>query len=78
MIGDDPQSIVLWVTLSGAQAEDDVQRLEPFCMLPIGWRPDDLSDDAVSIIEGFEELELEGAILLSGRQRRRMVSRSQD
>lgn len=35
---------VLWVTLNAHQAQDSVQRLEPFCMLAASWLPDGIED----------------------------------
>lgn len=55
---------VLWVTLNADQAQDSVQRLEPFCMLAAGWRPDGIGDEVASAMEEFDALELEGLILL--------------
>jgi hypothetical protein len=55
---------VLWVTQNADQAQDSVRRLEPFCMLATGWQPDDIEDDAATVLEELEPLELEGMILL--------------
>lgn len=55
---------VLWVTQNADQAQDSVHRLEPFCMLAAGWQPDDIEDDAATVLEELDPLELEGMILL--------------
>jgi hypothetical protein len=61
---DDADWTVLWVTFNADQAQDDVPRLRPFCMLAVGWEPDDLDDEMTALIGGFDALELEGLILL--------------
>ena len=44
--------------------EDSVQRLQPACLLGVGWQPDDLDEETESLIEDFDALELDGLILL--------------
>jgi hypothetical protein len=55
---------VLWMALNASQAQDDVQRLQPSCLLAAGWQPDDLDEEITSLIDAFDALELEGLILL--------------
>ena len=55
---------VLWMALNASQAQDDVQRLQPSCLLAAGWQPDDLDEEITSCIDAFDALELEGLILL--------------
>ena len=55
---------VLWMALNASQAQDDVQRLQPSCLLAAGWQPDDLDEEITSCIDVFDALELEGLILL--------------
>ena len=55
---------VLWVTFNADQAQDNVQRLLPFCALVAGWLPDDLEAEMSALIKAFEALELEGLVLL--------------
>jgi len=63
--GDDSyERTILWNTLNASQAQDDVQRLQPSCMLAAGWQPDGLDKKISSRIDAFDELELEGLILL--------------
>lgn len=55
---------VLWVTLNADQAQDNVQRLEPFCALPSGWQPEDIEGALASFLEDAVPLQLEGMILM--------------
>jgi hypothetical protein len=59
-----PNWSTLWVTLNASQEEDSVQRLQPACLLGVGWQPDDLDEETESLIEDFDALELDGLILL--------------
>jgi hypothetical protein len=55
---------VLWVTQNAEQAQDNVQRLEPFSMLGAGWPPDEIEDNVASLLEDFDPAIVEGMILL--------------
>jgi hypothetical protein len=58
-----PQWTLLWRSISADQAEDGVQRIEPFCMLAAGWQPEEAEEELDSLTERYDLLLIEGLIL---------------
>jgi hypothetical protein len=54
------------MSINADQAQDSVQRLEPFCMLAAGWQPDEIEEKTASLMEDFDALEFEGLIFCYG------------